>query len=169
MSGLPPATDVPRVTVTHLALASPGALRPARDPGGAALEKVHDPALNARLYREVGAPYAWTDRLPWTGAEWAAWSARVHTVVLRVDGVAAGFYELDPQADGDVEIAILGVLGHVHGRGFGGLLLTDAARRAWTLPGTRRVWVHTCTLDGPYALANYRARGFEPFKVETPD
>jgi hypothetical protein len=24
----------------------------------------------------------------------------------------------------------------------------------------RRVWVHTCTLDGPAAKANYEARGF---------
>jgi hypothetical protein len=28
-----------------------------------------------------------------------------------------------------------------------------------------RVWVHTCTLDGPHALANYEARGLERYKV----
>ncbi len=40
--------------------------------------------------------------------------------------------------------------------------------------GTRRVWVHTCTLDAPHALANYRARGMRVSKehveaVELPD
>jgi hypothetical protein len=29
------------------------------------------------------------------------------------------------------------------------------------MDGTTRVWLHTCTLDGPHALANYRARGFD--------
>jgi len=27
-----------------------------------------------------------------------------------------------------------------------------------------RVWLHTCTLDGPHALTNYHARGFVPYK-----
>ena len=43
----------------------------------------------------------------------------------------------------------------------------EAGRRAFAVPGTLRVWVHTCTLDGPHALANYRARGFVPFHTET--
>jgi len=30
--------------------------------------------------------------------------------------------------------------------------------------GASRVWLHTCTLDHPSALANYKARGFRIFK-----
>jgi hypothetical protein len=30
-----------------------------------------------------------------------------------------------------------------------------------------RVWLHTCSLDHPNAIANYRARGMTPFRVET--
>ena len=30
----------------------------------------------------------------------------------------------------------------------------------------RRVWVHTCTLDHPAALANYQARGMKSYKTE---
>jgi len=30
-----------------------------------------------------------------------------------------------------------------------------------------RVWLTTCTLDGPYALPNYRARGMVPFRTAT--
>jgi hypothetical protein len=35
--------------------------------------------------------------------------------------------------------------------------------------GARRVWVHTCSLDHPGALANYLARGFRVFKEEVAD
>ena len=35
-----------------------------------------------------------------------------------------------------------------------------------TLPPTARVWVHTCTLDGPAALANYQARGLVVYAEE---
>ena len=41
-------------------------------------------------------------------------------------------------------------------------LLSAGVQRAWDR-GARRVWVHTCTLDGPNALANYCARGFRVF------
>ena len=37
---------------------------------------------------------------------------------------------------------------------------------AWEL-GANRVWLHTCTLDSPRALPNYRARGFREFRRET--
>jgi len=39
-------------------------------------------------------------------------------------------------------------------------------RDAWAL-GPARVWLHTCTLDHPHALLNYRKRGFAPYKTET--
>ncbi|MGY4541959.1 hypothetical protein ACVWY0_001872 [Arthrobacter sp. UYNi723] len=37
------------------------------------------------------------------------------------------------------------------------------------LPQVSRVWVHTCTLDGPAALANYQSRGFVPCGTEDAD
>jgi hypothetical protein len=41
-------------------------------------------------------------------------------------------------------------------------------------PAIRRVWLHTCSLDHPAALANYQARGFRIFDTverleEVPD
>jgi hypothetical protein len=47
----------------------------------------------------------------------------------------------------------------------GGSLLTHAVEEAWKL-GAGRVWLHTCTLDSPHALPNYRARGFRDFRTE---
>jgi GNAT superfamily N-acetyltransferase len=66
--------------------------------------------------------------------------------------------------DGDVEIVSFGLVGDVHGRGWGGALLEHALRRGFELG--RRVWLHTCTLDSPRALPNYQARGLVPFRVE---
>ena len=36
----------------------------------------------------------------------------------------------------------------------------DHGERHDDLPATSRVWVHTCSLDGPAALRNYERRGF---------
>ena len=56
-------------------------------------------------------------------------------------------------------------------RELGGALLEAALHRAWAMNDaaspTGRVWVHTCTLDGPHALANYEARGMSIYNVET--
>jgi len=82
------------------------------------------------------------------------------------DGSPAGYHELR-QDDGDgVEIAYFGLLPAFIGRGFGGALLTHALDEAWRMEPTR-VWVHTCTLDHPAALANYQARGMKIYRVET--
>ena len=50
-------------------------------------------------------------------------------------------------------------------RGIGKAMLTRAAEEAWALSPTR-VWLHTCTLDSPHALANYLARGFDAVRTE---
>jgi GNAT superfamily N-acetyltransferase len=67
---------------------------------------------------------------------------------------------------GNVEIAYFGLLPGFIGKGLGAYLLTAATRRAWDM-GATRVWVHTCDLDHPRALANYQARGFRIFQVES--
>jgi GNAT superfamily N-acetyltransferase len=63
------------------------------------------------------------------------------------------------QADDDVEIVHFGLLPRFIGQRLGGYLLSAGVQYAWE-QGARRVWVHTCSLDGPNAMANYRARGF---------
>ncbi|WP_206685810.1 hypothetical protein [Kribbella qitaiheensis] len=76
----------------------------------------------------------------------------------------------------EVEVENFGLLPGFIGRGIGGHLLTVGLQQAWTLnerhPGIgliSRVWLHTNTLDGPNALANYEARGLRPYKTETED
>ena len=44
-----------------------------------------------------------------------------------------------------------------------------ALQAGWAEPGVQRLWVHTCTLDAPAALAFYIKSGFTPIsdKIET--
>jgi ribosomal protein S18 acetylase RimI-like enzyme len=124
--------------------------------------------LYRRLYREVGEKHFWRDRLVWSDAELARHLERdeVAVWVLRVEGEEAGYFELVRHPDLSVEIAYFGLRPAFIGRGLGGHLLTRAVEEAWRA-GADRVWLHTCTLDGPAALPNYRARGFREFKRET--
>jgi GNAT superfamily N-acetyltransferase len=64
-----------------------------------------------------------------------------------------------------VEIVYFGLLPSFIGQKLGGPLLTSAIQRGWQT-GASRVWVHTCDLDHPHALANYQARGMRVYQVE---
>ncbi len=127
-----------------------------------------DPELNRNFYRMVGSSWNWTDRLKWSDEDWRRYVHRdaLTTWLGRTDGEPVGYFELESQDEGNVEIVYFGLLPEFIGRGLGGPLLSAAVECAWNLPGTRRVWVHTCTDDHQHALDNYRKRGFEAFKTE---
>lgn len=158
------------VEIYYLEMTSPKDLRSGRP--AEALEarqaRIPCPELNRFLYTAVGGDWFWTDRLDWTSERWLAWLERpeVETWVAYVEGTPAGYFELERQAGGDVELAYFGLLPRFIGRGLGGALLTAAIRRAWAM-GASRVWVHTCSLDGPASLTNYQARGFRLYQTET--
>jgi GNAT superfamily N-acetyltransferase len=121
------------------------------------------------LYHLVGAQWGWHDRDTWSDERLAAHLASPDVavwVVRDAAGEPGGYFELVRWADGSVEIAYFGVVERLHGRRVGAQLLTAATREAWAL-GATRVWLHTCTLDGPAALPNYLARGFTPYASET--
>lgn len=124
--------------------------------------------LNRFLYQLVGAPWAWTDKLSWPDAQWQAQINQPNhrTWVAYQQGAIAGYYELLMGAEGEVEIMYFGLVAEFFGQGFGGPLLTHALQSAWAWPGCRRVWVHTCTLDHPSALANYQARGLRLYQQQ---
>lgn len=159
-----------RVTTTHLEMTDRGQLRAAR-PGGASLQVARValplPELNRFLYAAVGARWNWYSKLPWEYAQWLAYVDRpqLETWIGYVSGTPAGYFELERQDGGNVELAYFGLLPRFIGQGLGGELLTAAITRAWDM-GAARVWVHTCTLDHPKALQNYQARGFKIFRVE---
>jgi GNAT superfamily N-acetyltransferase len=148
------------VVTTYLELTDPAKIRPAK-PVDAEITRIDPPdgTVNRAFYQAVGADYAWINHRDKHADWWQEHAERVETWVIR----DAGYYELH-RTGGDVEIAYFGLLPAFHGRGLGGALLEHALRRGFEL-GTR-VWVHTCSLDGPHALANYTARGMVPYRVE---
>jgi GNAT superfamily N-acetyltransferase len=157
------------VMTWYLEMRDPAQLRPAAapDPLPALVRaEIPSPALNRFLYTSVGGDWHWVDRLPWTWAQWMQWLDRPthQTWVMSVAGTPAGYFELDRQGD-DVEIAYFGIAPQFIGRRLGGWLLTRTIEQAWAM-GARRVWVHTCSLDHPYALLNYRARGMTLYREE---
>ncbi len=161
-----PQQQPDRITVTYLEIADPAADRAARvTPGrpGLATREVRDPAVNRDMYRDVGADYHWTDRLVWGDRQWKAWSERVETHLIELDGATAGYFEIERESS-SAKIAIFGLLEEFQGRGLGGHALTLALDRAFEVGP--RVWLTTCTLDGPNALPNYLKRGMEVFRQE---
>ena len=166
-----------RVTRTFLELREPGQFPEAfGDFPDVLLERVPDPTpdLYRRCYRTAGARYHWRDRWDWSDADIRAHLAdpgiTLH-VARRRGGALAGWYELRRVSDdGSVEVAYFGLVPEELGRGLGKHLLSCAVRDAWAMqPAPSRVWLHTCTLDHPNALPNYRARGFVPYKTEQYD
>ncbi|MEC3997734.1 GNAT family N-acetyltransferase [Actinacidiphila sp. DG2A-62] len=174
MTATPTEPGTTPVTTWYLEMTAAAELRPAAAPAsgaGVSVVRAEIPSapFSRFLYTAVGGDVSWTDRLEWPPERWAAYLERpgCETWVAYERGTPAGYVELEAQDDGAVEIVYFGLLPDFRGRGIGGHLLSYGAARAWDLaarwPGrepTARVWVHTCSLDGPYALANYERRGF---------
>ena len=158
------------VRTTHLEIAADTPLRrPTRPRPRYALQHATGitPEYARFLFVAVGEAWHWQSRLPWSRSRWHQHLAQpeVEVWVAYRDGAPAGYFELDFDGDGAVEVAFFGLMPGEIGHGMGGHLLADAVERARHI-GTGRVWVHTCDLDHPYALANYQARGFRIFKTE---
>ncbi|MGV9314225.1 GNAT family N-acetyltransferase [Streptomyces sp. NPDC003691] len=163
------------VTTWSLEQTSPADLRPSAPAGpdiAVVRSQVPSPEFSRFLYSAVGGDVTWTDRLGMTYAEWESALNRpgTETWVAYEKGTPAGYAELQAQDDGAVEIVYFGLIAAFRGRRIGGHLLTYATARAWDLadrwPGltpTKRVWVHTCSKDGPHAMDNYLRRGFTLF------
>ncbi|MEU8581392.1 GNAT family N-acetyltransferase [Streptomyces abikoensis] len=168
------------VTTWSLEQTSPADLLPAHVPdasSGIRIERaaVPSPEFSRFLYTAVGGDIRWTDRLSWSYERWTAFLERpgTETWVAYEHGTPAGYVELDAQPEGAVEIVYFGLIPHFRGRRIGGHLLSVGTARAWDLAErwperepTKRVWLHTCSLDGPHALGNYERRGFRVFGTE---
>jgi GNAT superfamily N-acetyltransferase len=158
-----------RLITTYLELKDATAFQPAYvdDSQVQVMEMVErDVAFYRFLYSEVGREWRWRDRLIISEAELHALINRptVRILVAYVRGVPAGYVELLREGD-STEIAYLGVRMPFMGIGLGKHLLSVGLAQALA-DGAGRVWVHTCNLDGPGALANYERRGMTVYQVE---
>ncbi len=139
------------------------------EPANARIERIGRcaPAFYRFLYNEVGQHWNWIDRAAWTDERIAQHLEGAVTIwVLFLGGDAAGWFELVEHDDRSIEIAYFGLFEHAIGRRIGPWMLGRAVREAWSF-GATRVWLHTCTLDHPGALAMYLKRGFVKTSEET--
>lgn len=145
------------------------------------------------LYSAVGRDFNWRDRLAWSDARLDAYLRDPAVAVWRltVGDSDAGYFELRqgavalpavaraftdadsdaaghampavaPRSDRPWELVYFGLVRGAQGRGLGRWLLERAIAEAWA-GGADLLWLHTCSLDHPAAIPNYRARGFRPF------
>jgi GNAT superfamily N-acetyltransferase len=118
------------------------------------------------LYRRVGAPLRWDQRLRMPSSELTALLAsecsRIY--VLR-DGEARalGFCEFERRLP-DIELKNFGLLATAQGKGLGSWLLRTALHQEWKAQ-PRRIWLHTDNWDHPAALRVYQDAGLRLYNV----
>ena len=135
------------------------------------LEKVEpaDLPLNKFFYKEIGKKHRWTDRLTWSNKNWTDYlnNSGVFTYILKNKEDLVGYFEQNiylPKHE--CEIAYLGILEEYIGKKIGAYLLSQAIKKSFETE-SKRIWVHTCSLDHKHALDNYLSRGMKVFKSET--
>jgi GNAT superfamily N-acetyltransferase len=158
------------ITTYYLEITSLDQLKPKRklrDDLEIVEAKTPSPEFGLFLYATAGRKWFWLERVEWTRQQWLDHLQRpeVRTWVAYVGGTPAGYTELVQSEEG-VQISYFGLFPQFIGQGLGGHLLTFAIEEAWRME-PKRVWVHTCTMDHPSALSNYKARGMRIYKEET--
>ena len=121
--------------------------------------------LNKFFYKQIGKKHEWIDRLIWQDKNWMDYTSdkNLKTFVLQNNNDLVGYFELIFNGN-DCEIAYFGILEEYIGKGYGGFLLSEALRIGFK--NAERIWVHTCSLDHPNAIENYKSRGMKIFKTE---
>ena len=152
--------------VTYLEMRSPPDHNVPSSPLSLNRVEVPQPEHYRELFRRIGAPWLWFSRLTLDDAHLAAIVQHPKVeldTVLDESGREVGLLELDFREPHECELAFIGLVPELSGKGHGRWLLAEAVRRAWR-EGVERVHVHTCSLDHPAALTAYRRAGFTPFK-----
>ena len=124
--------------------------------------------LNKFFYKNIGKKHKWIDRLIWNEQQWIDYvsSKKVKTYVLKNKDDLVGFFELIFHFEKkEVEIAYFGILEEYQNKKLGSFLLSEAIKLGFQ-SDVKRVWVHTCSLDHPNAILNYKSRGMQVFKNE---
>ena len=152
--------------VTYMEMLAPPQGAPPASPlrGATVARERLDLSSYLDLYRAVGGPVQWDQRLRMPGAELetvlASTSTHIH--VLRVDGEAAGFCEFNDVGQPAIELVHFGLVPAFQGKRLGPFLLDQSLRAVWS-QRPERVWLHTDTQDHPAAQSVYGRAGFSAY------
>ncbi len=161
-----------KIDRNYLEIFSLSELNETKNPSNEFVLELIDPPnfqLNKFFYKEIGKNHRWVDRLIWNDKEWIEYTTNnsVKTYILKKENDLVGYFELIFHRDkNETEIAYLGLLQDYHNKKLGSFLLSSAIKKSF-LENSKRVWVHTCSLDHKNALKNYLSRGMKIFKTET--
>ena len=114
------------------------------------------------IYRRVGEPLRWDQRLNMPRAELAVLlrEERTRIYVLRdAAGSAHGLCEFDRSQWPEIELKNFGLVPRAQGRRLGTWLLRTALHGEWRTRPTR-IWLHTDEWDHPAAVRIYERAGF---------
>lgn len=171
-------TDLPdgkvAAIVTHFEMWSPPKWF-VETPDDVSLVAIPDPDLAwyRALFLEIGAEWLWFSRLTYSDQKLSDLLAEPgrDLRVVRDETGDLGLLELNFADAENVEVAFFGLVPSAVGRHLGRWLMGEALRLSWARPETKRVWLHTCTLDHPNALPFYMKCGFQPHRrtVEVAD
>jgi GNAT superfamily N-acetyltransferase len=140
------------------------------------LRRIEHPSLDwyRSRYKHAGTQWLWFSRLEISDEQLASLLQRPTTEVLIAEHEApeakeVGLAELDRSDPLNVEITSFALFPEWFGKGLGRAFMEELLARAWTTTRTgpgpvSRVWLHTCTLDSPAALAFYLKCGFRAYK-----
>lgn len=130
-------------------------------PGALEAFPVGDRDAYRAFFRRIGEPWLWFSRLRLSDEDLARRLEKPGYAVWSYSG-GRGIVELDASLPGETEIVLFGLAPGETGRGTGKAMMAHALQAAWGSE-TRRVWLHTCTLDDPRALGFYRHMGFTAY------
>lgn len=174
-------TEMIDVTVTYLEqINKPSIMQAALPPVKVALLRAEHPPVHyyRYLYTLVGTPYNWVSRTLIDDKTLTSiiTHQRVFIYVLYVQGVPAGFAEIDARHPRAPEIKFFGLSPEYIGKGYGRYFFSQIVDLAWTCMsapghddntpdnapanGPEKVLIETCTLDHPAALPLYQKFGF---------
>lgn len=123
-----------------------------------------DLAAYRALFRAVGQDLLWFSRLLMEDQKLVEILSHpeTHSFTLQRGETTIGILELSFRDSPECELSFFGLVPGEVGNGTGRILIDEAIRRAFARP-ISRLWLSTCTLDHPKALAFYRKAGFVPY------
>ncbi|MSP52466.1 MAG: GNAT family N-acetyltransferase [Alphaproteobacteria bacterium] len=160
-------------TITFLEMTAAPQLPPVATPAlKMALLRANRPTVSfyRYLYDAVGKPWMWTDRKRLRDSELRPIieDPSVEIFVLYVEGVPAGYAEIDRRRSPEINLAYFGLVPEFIGRKLGWYFLNWVVRYCWGLrPAPSRLTVNTNNLDHRRALSLYQTVGFVPYARRT--
>jgi len=121
------------------------------------------------IYKEVGGPWDWANRLAMTDDKLQAIlkDEKNEIYYCYYKGTFAGYFEIDTHTN-DIELVYFGLSPKFIGKGLGKQMMQSVISKA-NQANAPRLWLHTCEFDAPQALKFYLKSGFSIYNERIED